>query len=262
MKLRTDIPVLVDFDGVIRIGKEIIPGATAFFEFLDRYKIPFFIISNSTLTRGSDIKEKIISAGIKSDIKSMTTIDAAIDYLSGLNKRIKVYCSKEMEVHFREFIAEDKPDAVVIGDLGDKWSYDLLNGIFRDVYAGAEIIAMQKNKFWKPDGNRIALDAGAFIASIEYASSKSSVLIGKPSPIYFRTAIKKLGFPEGHKFIMIGDDIETDIAGAQKLDGTGILVFTGKTKQDYRTDYIIRPDYEADTVKDVITVLEQLLQLE
>jgi ribonucleotide monophosphatase NagD (HAD superfamily) len=111
----------------------------------------------------------------------------------------------------------------------------------------ADFIAMQKNKFWKPDGKTLCLDAGSFITAIEYATGKEALLIGKPSPIYFRTALKEirskishqkkmalekaLSFGEGlgEAFYMLGDDLETDINAAQALKGgKGILIYTGK----------------------------------
>jgi ribonucleotide monophosphatase NagD (HAD superfamily) len=119
---------------------------------------------------------------------------------------------------------------------------------------------MQKNKFWKPDGIELAMDAGAFIAAVEYASGKNSVLIGKPSSIYFHTAIKMLGFPAGSTFIMIGDDLENDIQSARELGGKGILVYTGKTKFPLPRELKIRPDFEAQDLTGVIGVLSEILQ--
>ncbi len=117
-----------------------------------------------------------------------------------------------------------------MGDLGSNWSSEIMNDIFRKVNSGIDFIAMQKNKFWKPDGKTLVLDAGSYIAAIEYATGKEAKLIGKPSPLYFHSAIEKLGIKDKSKFIMIGDDIVTDINAAQIIGGTGILVYTGKTK--------------------------------
>ncbi len=255
------LPVLIDFDGVIRLGTKIAADAGAFLEYLVNENIPSIILSNSTLSDSSEIKSFLARNGIKLNINALTTIDAAIDYLRQENLKASVYCSKKIKGLFKEFIVEDNPDAVLIGDMGNEWSYEILNEIFRKVHNGAKILAMQKNKFWKPDGKTLALDAGAFVAAIEYASTKEATLIGKPSPLYFQSAIKKIGFNKDDKFIMIGDDLETDIKGAQELGGKGILVFTGKTKFPSKDDTSIKPAYTAKNLDEVIKLLRKILTL-
>ena len=152
------------------------------------------------------------------------------------------------------FIIDDNPDAIVIGDLGNKWNYEILNEIFNKVLKGADIIAMQMNKFWvkkdKPE-----LDAGAFVSAIEFATNKKAVIIGKPSPIYFKEALKSLGFSENSKFIMIGDDIDNDIGGAQKLGGKGILIYTGKTTKEIANNSKIIPNWEVNHLSEIKEIL-------
>jgi len=86
------------------------------------------------------------------------------------------------------------------------------------------------------------------------------LLIGKPSPIYFKTALKILG-NENSSFYMLGDDLETDVNAAQKIGGKGILVYTGKTKFPLPADIKMKPDYEAKNLKEVITILKPLMEL-
>ena len=131
-----------------------------------------------------------------------------------------------------------------------------MNDIFRKVFEGADIIAMQMNRFWYPRGGELSLDAGAFIKAIEYGSGKKAVLIGKPSPIYFQSALDLLGFPKGSDFLMMGDDIESDITGAQEMGGKGILIYTGKTEYPLRDDIKIKPDYETQNLTEVIEILK------
>jgi ribonucleotide monophosphatase NagD (HAD superfamily) len=134
-----------------------------------------------------------------------------------------------------------------------------MNEIFNSVYNGADIIAMQKNRFWYPPGKGLSLDAGAFIKAIEYASGKDAVLIGKPSPIYFQSALSLLGFPRGSDFIMIGDDIDSDIIGAQQAGGRGILIYTGKTNYPLKDDEKIKPEFEAQNLMEVIEIIKTRL---
>ena len=256
--MKKRLPVLIDLDGVIRIGDEISPGAPDFLGFLKENDYPFCIISNSTRNTGDDIRTLLKDAGLTFDINAMTTVDATADYIKLKNYKVSVYCYEKVRSSFKEYINDDNPDAVVIGDLGDGWSYDILNEIFRKVSGGAQMIAMQKNKYWKPDGVKTCLDAGAFIAALEFASSEKAELIGKPSPNYFGTALNLLGFTVGDGFIMVGDDTETDIAGAQALGGTGILIYTGKTKYPLPAGHHIKPDFESMNFKEVISALKNL----
>ncbi|MGD1007682.1 MAG: HAD hydrolase-like protein [Ignavibacteriaceae bacterium] len=258
--MKKDIPILIDFDGVIRLGSGLAADAFEFLNFLHSENLPFIIITNSTRDSSDDLKNILAHNGVGFNVNIMTTVDATIEYIKEKNLSVSVYCIKNIRHRFEEFINDKDPRAVVIGDLGTGWSYGILNEIFNKVYGGAEIIAMQKNKFWKPDGIELALDAGAFITAIEYASGKNSVLIGKPSPIYFHTAIKMPGCPAGSPFLMIGDDLENDIKPAQELGGKGILLYTGKTKFPLRQDSKIHPDYDAKNLTDVIELLKDILQ--
>jgi HAD superfamily hydrolase (TIGR01450 family) len=156
-------------------------------------------------------------------------------------------------------IDTDNPEAIVIGDIEDRWNYQIVNDIFKKVFAGADLVAMHKNKYWNPAGE-LLIDAGAFITGIEYASDKEAILIGKPSPLYFKTALAKISCKIEDGFYMIGDDIENDIKAAQYIGGTGILIFTGKTKFPLDRNNKIKPDYEVHSLREVIPIFMQELQ--
>ena len=253
--MNKNIPILIDLDGVIRLGNRLAGGALELFNFVNQNKIPSCIITNSTRNTSGEVIKFLNDNGINFKINAMTTVDATIEYIKEKKLRVSVYCIQSVQKEFEAYIDNRNPDAVIIGDLGEGWSYPILNDIFRKVYDGAEIIAMQKNKFWQPDGKSLALDAGAFVAAIEYATGKKSTLIGKPSPFYFQAALKILGFKETNPFYMVGDDIENDIGGAQSIGGTGILVYTGKTKFPLSSDMEVHPHFE---VQNLFSVLEML----
>jgi HAD superfamily hydrolase (TIGR01450 family) len=153
-------------------------------------------------------------------------------------------------------IDEENPEAIVIGDIEDRWNYQIVNEIFKKVFAGADLVAMHKNKYWNPAGE-LLIDAGAFITGIEFAAGKEAILIGKPSPLYFKAALENIdaGIEDG--FFMIGDDIENDIKAAQDVGGKGILIYTGKTKFPLEKNSNIKPDFEAHSLKEVISILKK-----
>ncbi len=257
IQMKKPVPILIDFDGVIKTGNTPAPGIEEFFSFMEGNNIPAYIISNSTLRTGDEVHQFFAESGIKTTIKAMTAADAAISYVKANYKSAAVFCTESIKTLFKDIIDFDKPEAVVVGDLGEEWNYENLNKIFRYVHNGADLVAMQMNKFWAPKGN-LCLDAGAFITAIEYAAGKKSVLIGKPSPIYFRSALKELGVKADSRFIMLGDDIETDILAAQQIGGKGILIYSGKTTRQAAKQSGIKPDYEADNLIEAINILQKI----
>jgi phospholysine phosphohistidine inorganic pyrophosphate phosphatase len=101
---------------------------------------------------------------------------------------------------------------------------------------GADLIALQRNRYWRREDG-LALDAGPFVAALEYASGRSATVVGKPEAGFFRLALEDLGLGP-HEVAMVGDDAEADVVGAQAAGLKGILVRTGK----YRPETEGRPD--------------------
>jgi HAD superfamily hydrolase (TIGR01458 family) len=118
------------------------------------------------------------------------------------------------------------PDAVLVGDFGDSWNYHVLNFAFRCLQAGAALVACQKNRYWMTEEG-LALDAGPFVAALEYAAATEAVIVGKPSPLFFRSAVADLAI-EPREAVMVGDDVEVDVGGAISAGLAGWLVKTGK----------------------------------
>lgn len=254
----SNIPVLIDFDGVIKLGEKPANDAGRFLKYLVDSDIPSYIISNSTLRTSNDVMKFLQENKIEFGVPAMTAVDATLHYVKEHYERVSVFCIDSIKEHFREFIDDENPQAVIIGDNGDNWNYQLMNDIFRKVFNGAQIIAMHKNRFWYPGGGELSLDAGAFISAIEYGTEKESILIGKPSPVYFGTALSMLGYSTGDKFFMIGDDLENDVIAAQKIGGKGVLIYTGKTKFPIDKDLKIKPDLEIHNLAEMIDILDKV----
>ncbi len=251
-------PLLIDLDGVLRIGKKIAEGVGEFFEFLKSENRKVCILSNSTLSTSREIIDFFLKNSIDIDFPVLTAVDATADYVKKKYNSVAVYCADNVKYAFGNLISYDSPEAVVIGDIGDKWNYEIMNDIFNFVYSGADLIAMHKNKFWKDPRKGLLLDAGAFVSGIEYATDKNATLIGKPSPLYFKAGLSKLGCDPNNKFIMLGDDLITDIGGAQKNGGLAILIYTGKTKYPLPNNSKVKPDFEAMNLYDVMYILKNL----
>jgi len=251
-------PLLIDFDGVLKIGNSPAPDVGKFFNFISNNKIPACILSNSTLRTGNLVREFFISHNIEINLPAITAFDATVHFVKKNYKRVQVYCREYLVHHFEEFIDEEDPEAIVIGDIEDKWNYKIINDIFNKVFSGADLIAMHKNKYWNPHGD-LLIDAGAFITGIEFAANKNATLIGKPSPLFFKSALEYINISSDGDFIMIGDDIENDVKAAQDIGGKGILIYTGKTKFPFDKNLNINPDFEVKSLKELISLLKQEL---
>ncbi|RKY93396.1 MAG: hypothetical protein DRQ01_04840 [Ignavibacteriae bacterium] len=252
-------PVLIDFDGVIKLGEKPAPDASKFLQYITDRKIPSYIISNSTLRTGDEILSFLSDNKINFDVPAMTAVDATLHFVKEHYSKISVYCIPSIKKLFKDFIDDEDPEAVVIGDIGDNWNFKLINDIFRKVKGGVPLIAMHHNRFWYPDGENLSLDAGAFIKAIEYGAERESILIGKPSPLYFKTALSLLGFSADDEFFMIGDDLENDVVAAQKMGGRGVLIYTGKTVYPLTDNQNLKPDLEINSLTEMIEILEKVI---
>ncbi|MFA3782289.1 HAD-IIA family hydrolase [Melioribacteraceae bacterium 4301-Me] len=252
-------PLLIDLDGVLRIGNQLANHTKKFLEFIVDSQIPACILSNSTLFTSLEIKNFFREEAIEYNIPIITTSDAALIYAKEKYKKVSVYCKENVKLLFNDIIDDDNPEAVIIGDMGQMWNFKILNEIFHKVVNGAELIALQINKYWKNENGELLLDVGPFIKAIEYATDKRATLIGKPSPLYFQLALKALGATVKDSFVMLGDDIDSDIAGAKKLDAITILIYTGKTRKPLAKNVSVLPDYEADDLINVIDVLKKIM---
>jgi phospholysine phosphohistidine inorganic pyrophosphate phosphatase len=139
------------------------------------------------------------------------------------------------------------PDAVVVGDLGERWTYALMQEAFEYLMSGADILALSRDRYWLA-GNRLALDAGPFVAGLEFASGKQATVAGKPSPAFYGAALGSLGLADTASAAMVGDDLWSDVEGAQRAGLQGWLVRTGKYRESILHESGIRPDRILDSI--------------
>ena len=221
--------LLIDLDGVIYNDSELVPGANDSIDWLRKNKIPFRFITNTTMKSRTSLKKKLDSFGIQvNEEEIFTTVYAAVLYIKKSGKdKCHLLLMDDAKKEFNGFILDSpKPDFVVVGDLGDDLKFETVNIAFQKLLSGAELIALQKNRYWLSDKG-YTLDAGAWVAMLEFAANKKGQIIGKPSPHFFALALDDLNLPP-ESVIMVGDDIESDIGGANRMGVKGVLVKTGK----------------------------------
>ncbi len=248
--------LLLDLDGVFYIGHQLIDGAIEAIEFLRQHNIPRLYITNTTTRSQKALFEKMQDLGLPIDQEEILSApQAALDYLKQ-QKIDSAYLLLRDEVKADFQTIEQKsaqPQAVVIGDIGSRWRYALLNQAFLYLMDGAQLIALHKNKFWQAEEG-LRLDIGAFVAGLEYATDTQAIIIGKPSPAFFEQAVHRLGLPK-NRIAMLGDDIDTDVGGAQAFGLQGILVKTGKYRASYAQASGITPDAQLESIADLPALL-------
>jgi len=242
--------ILFDLDGVLYIGSHAIEGAI---EAVGRIRTAGFacrfVTNTSTLSRVS-LQQKINALGFS--VASEEIISAPQAALLFLRRQSDPVCrlllADDVKPDFAEFRqSATQADHIVVGDIGDAWSYRLLNEVFNCLIGGAQLIAIHKNRFWQTERG-LQMDIGGFVDALEYASGVRAMIIGKPSPDFFLAALDDMGL-KASQAVIIGDDIDTDVGGGQQAGLRGILVKTGKYRQAYTEASTIKPDLIIDSIR-------------
>ena len=224
--------VLLDLDGVLYVGGEAIPGASAALERLRRRGLPVCLVTNTTRRPRRLIQAGLSAMALAADSDELITpARAACAWLRerGLSPHLLIH--PDLREDFDDF-SSPGDGAVVIGDAGEGFTYDALNRAFRLLMAGAPLLALAKNRYFRQvDG--LSLDAGPFVAALEFASGVHAEVVGKPAPGFFQAAVAALGC-EPSEAVMVGDDVEADVNGAIAAGLQGILVETGKFRAEDR----------------------------
>ena len=250
--------ILFDLDGVLYIGGEAIDGAV---EAVNRIRNSHlkcrFVTNTSTLSLGS-LARKINALGF--DIPGHEIISAPQAALRYLQRQENPVCRLLLADDVKkDFVGLAQSDTeaqfIVVGDIGNAWSYSMLNEVFNCLTHGAKLIAIHKNRFWQTE-HGLQMDIGGFVHGLEYASGTEAMIIGKPSADFFNIALDEMQL-SASEVTMIGDDIDSDIGGAQQAGLKSILVRTGKYRQSYADASAVKPDALIDSIRD----LPQLLGL-
>lgn len=238
--------LLIDIDGVLYSGNAAIPRSIDALALLRRRGLPLRFVTNATRRTRAGIVERLQAMGFDVAPEEIVTGALAARRLCearALRPLLLVHPGLRPDF---DGLATEPPNAVLIGDAADGFSYAALNRAFRVLMEapGTPLIAIAHNRYFR-DGDGLSLDAGPFVAALEYAAGVQAQLTGKPAPALFETALGELGCAAADA-VMIGDDLENDIAGAQRAGLRGVLVRTGK----YRAGDEQHPAWRADAVAD------------
>lgn len=249
---------LIDLDGVLYVGDTAIEGASDAIGLLRKRKYRYRFVSNTTRKCRRTIIEWLSKMGfVISEEEVITPPVAANAYMKDTGKQhCYLLTTGDADQDFEQSYLctpEGRIDCVVIGDAGDRITYNSLNTAFRHLMNGAELIALEKDRYWMaPDG--LSLSAGPFVDALEFATGTKATLIGKPSKAFFDRVLHDMGL-RYDQVAMIGDDIITDITGSHKLGMKTILVKTGKYRKDAVDNSVIKPTYTINSLAHLIEIL-------
>jgi HAD superfamily hydrolase (TIGR01458 family) len=248
--------LLVDLDGVLYVEDEPIPGAVEAVQAFRDAGVGLRFVTNTTQRSRGQTLEKLERLGMPvAPDELITPAVLAVEHCrSRGHERVALLMADDVKADFAELTETDEhADAVVVGDLGERFDYATLNQAFRLIIDGAELIALQRNRYWlRADG--LSLDVGPFVAALEYAANVTAVVVGKPAPAFFALALSQLGVEPEHA-AMVGDDVETDIGGAVRAGLRGVLVRTGKFREETLAAADPSPTDVVDSMADVPALL-------
>ncbi len=251
--------ILFDLDGVLYVGSQAIDGAIEAVRKIQASNIQCRFVTNTSTLSLKSLAQKINAMGFSVPANEIISApQATYLYLKRQHSKHKPACrlllAEDVKRDFEEFNQPDKQvNYVVVGDIGDTWSYALLKQVFSDLIQGAKLIAIHKNRFWQTEQG-LQMDIGGFIEALEYASGVKAMIIGKPSPDFFQIALDDMTLKPDDVAI-IGDDIDADVGGGQQAGIKSVLVKTGKYRQNYAETSHIKPHLIIDSIADLPEML-------
>ena len=249
--------LLIDLDGVIYQGGDLVAGAIDTLDWIRQQQIPHLFVTNTTSRSRDDLLGKFKTLGFSARVDEiMTPVVAASQWLKDHNlRRVALFVPAPTQRDFGDLDTvaleqESAVDAVVIGDLGEAWDFRLLNRAFRFLMQEPrpELIALGMTRYWRSNDG-LQLDVAPFIKALEHAASCEARVVGKPAQAFFDASLALIDCKADHA-LMIGDDIVGDIDAAQKCGIRGIQVRTGKFR-DSDLGGEIKPYAVLDSIADL-----------
>lgn len=245
---------LIDMDGVLYRGADLLPGAGEFVRELRERDIPFRFLTNNSQRTRRDIVAKLAPMGIDVEEEHVfTSAMATARFLAQQKPGGTAFVIGEggllTALHENGYaIVDHDPDYVVVGE-GRTFNLELVEAAVRMIVGGAKLIATNLDPSCPTANGSIRPGCGAMVAMLETAAGVKAFSVGKPSPVMMRAARKELGLATDET-TMIGDTMETDILGGVQLGFHTVLVLSGGTRRDDLQRYAYRPEVVVEHLAD------------
>ena len=246
---------LMDMDGVLVRGTQIIPGAADFIARLRERGKPFLILTNNSLYTPRDLQARLAHTGL--DVPAEALYTSALATAQFLDRQCpggKAYVIGEAglttALHDVGYVLTDHdPDYVVLGETVS-YSFQRLTRAIRLVAAGARFIATNPDVVGPTEEGLIPA-TGAVAALVAEATGVRPYFVGKPNPLMMRSALRQLG-AHSETAVMIGDRMDTDIIAGTEAGMRTILVLTGVTRREEVERFPYRPALVLDSVAQIV----------
>lgn len=250
--------LVLDMDGVLTTSGGPVPGAAAAVARLRAAGLPMRIVTSTTSQTCAEMVALLRKDGFDFTEDEVLTASAlAASYLRERHADERVFligdARPEDLAGIRLVDLDESPEVVLISGADRSFTYDALNGIFRALLDGAAFVAMHRASSWvAPAGP--SLEAGAYLAALELACGRQATVTGKPAPTCFEAGLRALGVA-ADRAAMVGDDINNDVLAAQACGLTGVLVRTGKFREEHLTNAAAAPDHVIGSIADLPELL-------
>jgi NagD protein len=245
---------LIDMDGVIYRGSELIPGADRFIHALRAEGIPFLFLTNNSQRTRRDVATRLERMGIEVEEEHVFTCAmATARFLARQKPNGTAFVIGEggllTALHSNGYAVVDRdPDYVVVGE-GRTLNFEMAEAALGMILGGAKLVATNLDPNC-PTQSGTRPGCGALVAMLEAAAGVRAFSVGKPSPVMLRAARKELGLTTDQT-IVIGDTMETDILGGVQLGFKTVLVLSGGTRREDLPRYAYRPDKVVESIAEL-----------
>lgn len=248
--------VLLDIDGVLHVSMHAVPGATETLRWLEQQGYHTCFVTNTTTLARATLAKHLQDIGLPINEQQLLTAPVATaNYIRQqyAGKRCWLLTKGNTAADFTgiELVDTEAKDAdvVVIGGAEELLTYEAMNHAFRLLMNGAVLLAMHTNLYWRTTSG-LMLDSGPYVRALELATGQQAIVLGKPNRAFFEQALLTIQLPASET-MMVGDDIENDVAAAQQVGMRGVLVLTGKHKADSPLLRKITPDAILASLQDL-----------
>ena len=259
--------VLFDIDGVLVTSWQAIPGAAESLRVLADNQIARTYLTNTTTRTRSQIAGLLTDAGM--DVAADEVITAAVltaDYVRDRYPGARCFLVNSgqigedmpgIDLVYASEVGDavpETPDVVLLGGAGPEYDHVTLSRVYDWMAQGVPVVAMHRSTSWNTaEGLRI--DTGMYLIGMEETSGRKATAVGKPAPEGFLASAGRLGV-DPEEMYMVGDDLNNDVLAAQVVGMTGVLVRTGKFRQDTldrwaADEYAMQPNHVIDSVADL-----------